>query len=215
MSAHLISTLGQEKMSAATDLRARARQRQDARRQQRDGWGAGLPASHPRVQPDARQARSIVATNVPTRCHACDRNRAFHHFPDGIKSAILNSSISPRRHSHRCPNCVRITATSMECMAGISHKLPPVIFARTIQNHTMPEPIAAKPLHTSTHRNWPRRASRYSKALRSARLNAGVAMSISNANNDTRIKHAPMCTARVTIMNMFSVCLVSGALHRT
>ena len=72
------------------------------------------------------------------------------------------------------------------------------------QNHAMPEPIPAKPLHTSTHLNWPRRASTYSKALRSAGFNAGFVMSISNANNDTRTKHAPMCTARVIIMNMLA-----------
>src|SRR5437773_11981943 len=79
---------------------------------------------------------------------------------------------------------------SIESMLGISHKLLPVIRARTIQNHTMLEAIAAKPLHTASNRNCSCSTSMCGEALRSVFLNTGVATSISNANNDRRIMHA-------------------------
>ena len=165
--------------------------------------GRSDPSVAPACPAHAREARSVVATIAPTHCQARDLQKTFGHLFDENKFESVNRSIKPRRHDHSRPNCVRVIATSIESVPGISHKLVPVIRARTIQNHTMPEAIAVRPLHTASNRNCLRRASMWCKALRSTWLSAGVAIKISNANKDRRIRHAPMCTARVITINMF------------
>jgi len=184
-------------MLAVTDLRARGPA--SAVR-----WiGRSTARVAPACPAHAREARSVVAIIAPAHCQARDLHKTFRHFRDAKKLASVNRSIRAKRHVHSLPNCVRVIATSIESMLGISHTLAPVIRANTIQNHTMPEPIATRPLHTASNRNCARSTSMCCKALRSACLNAGVAMSMSNANNDRRIRHAPMCTARVIIISMF------------
>src|SRR5207247_4038262 len=75
----------------------------------------------------AREARSVVAIIAPAHCQARDLHKTFRHFRDAKKLVSVNRSIRAKRHVHSLPNCVRVIATSIESMLGISHTLAPVI----------------------------------------------------------------------------------------